>query len=378
MEKHVKPYQICTRCIMDTTDPNIVFDSSGICNHCTEAIKRLNLTYFKTQEEKDIIWSNTLSKIKADKQSEYDCIIGLSGGVDSSYLAYLIKQWDLKPLAVHVDNGWNSEISVKNIENIVKKLNFDLYTLVLDWEEFKNLQIAFLKSSVIDLEMLSDNAIGAGIYKIAKKYKIKHFLAGTNIATEAILPEAWCNWAKTDSLNIRAIFKKYGTGQKLLTYPLLNFFEFINYTLQNKLIFHSPLDYVQYDKSAAKAIIQQELGWQDYGGKHHESRITKFYQAYILPHKFNVDKRKAHLSNLICSGQITREEAMMEIEKPLYDLNMLKVDKEFFIKKLEFTEEDFKKIMSEDPVPHSNFHSYMKIIKPLNSIRRKIWKRSDK
>lgn len=358
-----REYQICNRCVMDTTDPDIVFDENGICNHCTNAINQLRKITFNSEQER----ANRLSEIvthikKTGKGKNYDCIIGLSGGVDSSYLAYVVvKQLGLRPLAVHVDNGWNSELAVQNIENIVKKLNIDLYTHVIDWEEFKDLQRAYLKASVIDLEVLSDNAIVVAIDKLLRKHKIEYFLIGHNYQAESIMPPSWLYFPKYDSLNIKSIYKKFGTGKHFKTYPLLNFFSFLRYRYFNKTIAENILDLVPYKKDVAINILKEEFGWRDYGGKHYESRITQFYQAHILPTKFNIDKRKAHLSSLICSNQISRDDAMMELNKSLYNITTLEEDINYFIKKLELTKEEFNSIMNMPIRSHFDFASYQKI-----------------
>lgn len=365
-----RTYQICNRCVMDTTDPEIVFDSNGNCNHCNSAIESLNKVYLKPHNEKEILLNELLANIKTAKgNNKYDCVIGLSGGVDSSYLAYLVKGWGLNPLAIHVDNGWNSELAVQNIENIVKKLDIDLYTFVLDWEEFRDLQLAFIKASVVDLEMLSDNAIVAGVYKYAKKFNVKYFLDGTNLSTESIMPRSWYFSFKLDGLNIKSIYKQHGNGRKLKTYPLLNFIDFLKSIKGKTLKQASPLNYVEYDKEKAKKLITKELAWQDYGGKHGESRITMFYQNYILPNKFNVDKRKAHLSSLICSGQLTREKALLELKKELYEPSKLSEDYDFFLKKLEFTDAEFKKIMAENPKEHLEYAGFVHWFKFLSKVK---------
>lgn len=364
-------YQICTRCVMDTSDSSIVFGENGFCNHCTNSISKINQLKADNPDIRKKKLDTIISEIKrVGKGKPYDCIIGISGGVDSSYLAYLVKkEYGLRPLAIHLDNGWNSELAVKNIENIVTKLNIDLYTWVINWEEFKELQIAFLKSSVIDLEMLSDNAIIACIYKLSKKYKIPYFLDGVNIQTEDIMPESWFYSFKTDSLNIRSIYKKFGSGKKLQTYPLLSFVDLIRY-FKGGIKQVSLLNYIDYNKDEAKKFIENELDWKDYGGKHYESRITQFYQAFLLPQKYNVDKRRSHLSSLIISGQLTREEALEELKKPLYESDLkLKEDKEFFAKKLGFSPQELNEIMTAKPAKHSEFLSYKKIFDRLSTIR---------
>jgi N-acetyl sugar amidotransferase len=369
-----KENQICCRCVMDTTDIKIIFDDQGNCNHCTEAIKKLDKLKFSSEAEQKQKLDEIVSNIKkSSKDKKYDCIIGLSGGVDSSYLAYIVvKELGLKPLAVHVDNGWDSELAVQNIENIVKKLNIDLYTWVIDWEEFKDLQRAYLKASVVDIEVLSDNAIVIAIDKLLRKHKIKYFLIGHNYQAESIMPDTWLYFPKYDSLNIKAIYKKYGSGKKLKTYPLLSFFEYIQYRYFNKTIAENILDLVPYKKELAIKKLKEEFDWRDYGGKHYESKITQFYQAYILPTKFNIDKRKAHLSSLICSKQITRNEAIMELNKPLYNSKALEEDMDYFIKKLELSKEEFNSLMNTQIRSHFEFSSYQKIHNKIGTILRSI------
>ena len=355
---------------MDTSDPDISFDENGYCNHCSNALVKLEQVGYNLGDARAQELKNLVNNIKiSGKGKQYDCVIGLSGGVDSSYLAYIVvKELGLRPLAIHVDNGWNSELALMNIENIVRKLDIDLITCVIDWEEFKDLQIAYLKSSVIDLEVLSDNAIVIAIDKLLRKNKINYFLIGQNINAESIMPASWFYSPKYDSLNIKSIYRRFGSGLKLKTYPFLSFWGYIRYRYFNKTVSTNILDLVPYIKTNAIQILKKELDWRDYGGKHFESKITQFYQAYILPEKFNVDKRRAHLSSLICSGQISREEALGELDKPLYDPKQLGHDMEYFIKKLGFAEEEFKGIMEDKPKDHFFFPSYNKLIIILSGI----------
>jgi len=367
-------YKMCTRCVMDTTDPLIVFDEKGVCNHCTSALKKLETITFRSEAERQMALDKIVNKIKdTGKGNKYDCIIGLSGGVDSSYLAYVVKNLGLRPLAIHVDNGWNSELAVKNIENIVRKLDIDLYTHVIDWEVFKALQLAFLKASVIDLEMLSDNAIVIGIYNLTKKFNVKYFIDGTNFAAESIMPSSWFYVPKYDSLNIRAIYNRFGSGKKLKSYPLLSLYNYIQYRYFKKGESIALLNYVPYNKADAMKVLLEVLEWKDYGGKHFESKITHFYQAYILPVKFNVDKRKAHLSSLICSGQISRDEALLELKKELYDPKKFEEDKDYFIKKLGLTVDEFNNIMSSPVKQHHDYPSYQRIHKTWAKRFRKVF-----
>lgn len=347
---------------MDTTDQDIIFDEDGYCNHCTRAYQNLEKFRFASDLERESTLNKLVNKIKrAGRNKKYDCVIGLSGGVDSSYLAYVaVRELGLRPLAIHVDNGWNSELAIMNIENIVRKLKIDLISWVIDWEEFKDLQRAYLKSSVIDLEVLSDNAIVVAVDKIMRKNGIKYFLIGNNHNAESIMPSSWLFTMKYDSLNIKSIYKRYGSGKRLKTYPLLKFWGYIRYRYFNRSIGANILDLVPYIKEDAIKVLETELGWRNYGGKHHESKITRFYQGFILPTKFNVDKRKAHLSSLICSNQITREQALIELKTPVYIESKLKEDKAYFLKKLDFSEAEFDTIMNSPIQEHFDFDSYYK------------------
>ncbi len=349
---------MCTRCVMDNTnDPNIVFDEQGHCNYCNDYFsneKQNTKSPSTLKKELDTIIEN----IKANRtQGKYDCIVGVSGGVDSMYVVHLLVKEGLQPLVVHYDNGWNSELAVKNIEVILNKLNIDLNTYVNDWEEFKDLQLSFIKASVIDIELITDQAIIALLYKLSKKHKIKYVFTGHNNSTESILPKHWYHW-KLDGLNIKAIHKKFGT-KKLKTYPIVNYFNQYYLNKTKKISQHSLLNYVNYNKAEAKEILKKEYGWTDYSGKHNESIFTRFYQNYILPLKFNVDKRRAHLSSLICSGQITREEAQKELSMKPWEMKETLEDKAYVIKKFGVTEKEFDTWMSEKQISHFNYPSYL-------------------
>jgi N-acetyl sugar amidotransferase len=366
-------YQQCTRCILDThDDPNMVFDAQGVCNYCHQYDEMERTGVFKGEEGKRKL-DELVAKIKeAGKGKEYDAITGISGGVDSTYLVLKAKELGLRLLVVHFDNGWNSELAVKNIENIVNKLGFDLYTYVVNWDEFKDLQLAYLKASVVDIEIPTDYAIFTTLYKLAIKYNIKYVLNGNNIVTEAILPKHWI-YHKGDYVNVKAIHKAYGTVP-LKTYPLLEMAQKKYYLEVKGIQSVTPLNYMEYNKKEVKETIKNELGWRDYGGKHYESIFTKFYQGYILPTKFGIDKRKAHLSNLICSKQMKREEALEELKKTLYDPEELKADKEYVLKKLGLSEAEFEAIMKLPPRKHTDFavegsiYDHYPILKPLKPI----------
>lgn len=367
-------YQQCSNCIMDTTDPLITFDVNGICNHCNKYKaydEQMNLSGLNGEQ----YLQKMVFKIKsAGKNKEYDCIMGISGGVDSSYLAYYAtKVLKLRVLLVHVDAGWNSELAVKNIENIVKYLNLDLHTLVVDWEEIRDLQRAFFKSSVPNCDIPQDHAFIAALYREARKYGLKHILNGGNMSTESILPSAW-GYDAADWIHIKDIHSKYGET-KLKTYPRLTFFEKnIVYPYIYGLKVHRPLEYIEYNKADVKLFLQKELGWRDYGGKHFESKFTQFFQAYYLPVKYNFDKRLAHYSSLIVSGQMTRSEALEKIQEPLYNPLQLKEDKDYFIKKLGFSEMQWNQIMHDIPKSENDYKTEKNINQMFTFILKCVYK----
>lgn len=338
-------YQQCTRCLMDTTDPDIFFNNQGVCNHCLRYERELPNRVYSSINGKDY-FNEIIQKIKKNgKGKPYDCIIGVSGGVDSSYVAYLTKKYELRPLAVHFDNSWNSELAVKNIEKILDKLGIDLYTYVIDWEEFKDLQISFLKASTPDGEIPSDHAIDSLLFREAAKRGIKYVLSGMNFATESLAVKKWA-YGHSDWKYIRKIQVLFGS-KKLKNYPHYSFFNLFWWTFVKKIKIVAILNYLEYNKNEAMKTLEKDLDWIYYGGKHYESVYTRFYQGFILPQKFGIDKRKGHLSDLINSGQMTKQEALMELELPIYNENLLIKDKAFVIKKLGLTNEQFEQIMNE-------------------------------
>lgn len=346
-------YRICKRCIMDTSDPQIVFTETG-CNHCDTATKILaNLEVAKSNGQS---FQNTIEQLKqAGRGKPYDCVIGVSGGVDSSYVAYLLKKNGVRPLAVHLDNGWNSELAVKNVENIVKKLEIDLVTHVIDWPEFRDLQRSFFKAGVIDIEMLTDHAIMACLFQTAKKNGIKQIVLGNNYATESSMPPAWVH-RKSDLKNLKSIQKRFGT-MKINTFPVLGTFQlyFMRYVLDYRCT--NLLDKISFDKESALKTLETELAYKRYPFKHYESVFTRFYQGYILPRKFGVDKRRSHYSALISSGQLTRSDALQMLEKPVYLSQMLKEDRTFVLKKLGFSDSEFNSYLDAKNTPHSAYPS---------------------
>lgn len=368
-------YKQCSITVMDNiADPDITFDEQGICNYYYQYKEAEKNSVFKGVEGQQKLNALVAGIKEAGKGKPYDCLIGLSGGVDSTYVAWLVKQHGLRPLAVHLDNGWNSELAVQNIENIISKLGIDLYTLVINWQEFKDIQLSYLKASVVDIEVVSDHAIFATMYKLAKEKNIGYIISGTNIVTEFIMPPSWL-YQKMDFANLKDIHTRYGTV-KIKTYPTLDFKKSVYYSAVFRLNPVSILNYIPYNKKEVKELIKKELNWRDYGGKHYESVFTKFYQAYILPQKFKIDKRKAHLSTLICSGQYTKAAALEELKLPLYPPEELQQDKEYVLKKLGLSPDAFDAIMKMPPRRHDEFKTdtrlkeqYMKFLQKTQSIR---------
>lgn len=354
MEK--RKYQICKVCVMDTTEPAIWFDENGQCNHCKGYIKQMQENLPLTEADKKKELEIIINKVKEKGvKSKYDVIMGVSGGVDSTYAALLAKEFGFRALLFHVDNGWNSELAVANVENLVNKTGFDYITNVLDWEEFRDLQLSYLKASVLDFEVPSDHAIYATTYKYANKHGIKTVITGLNTTTEGIMPNTWHYANKgTDSVNIKAIQKKFGS-KKLKTFPLMSYEEYFYYIKVRKIESVNILDYVPYNKEIIKKRIEEEIGWRDYGGKHYESIITRFYQGYILPIKFGIDKRRAHLSTLIAAGQIKREEALAELEKPMLEEDILRSDMEYVPKKLGITQKQFDELLALPAKKHEDY-----------------------
>lgn len=344
--------QQCNRCVLDTTVSDIIFDSNGVCNYChsyDDIIKTVPTGEVAVKKFDEII-----AKIKDEgKNNEYDCIIGISGGVDSTYLADLVIRNGLRPLAVHVDTGWNSEIATQNIQKLVEILEIDLMTFVIDWQEMKDLQLAFFKASLPDCDIPQDHVFPAVLHSLAKKYNIKSIISGHNIVTEFILPRNW-SYDSNDLDHILDVHKKYGKI-KLKKYPKFSFFDKVKYHHFDKIRSVRLLYYVPYNKDEVKEYIIKKLGWKDYGGKHFESRFTKFFQSYYLPTKFGFDKRKAHLSNLIISDQITREEALEELEKPSYVVEELQGDLDYITRKLGISVDEWDEIMKKPPLTHKDY-----------------------
>jgi N-acetyl sugar amidotransferase len=352
MVDKMREYQICTKCVMDTSDPNITFDENGICSHC----KSFNYVDSKDFNNESILLSHINIIKKAGKGKKYDCIIGVSGGVDSSYVAYLVKKYGLRPLAIHLDNGWNSELAVQNIRRMLEILEIDLFTYVLDWEEFRDLQVSFLKSGTPDAEIPTDHAITAIIFKLAAKHNIKYLISGSNIATESIGVKAWSH-GHSDWRYIKSVHKKF-SNKKLKSYPHYGFLDLVYYKIVKQQKSFKILNFINYNKAEAIKELEINFGWKYYGGKHYESIYTRFYQGYYLPTKFGFDKRRSHLSSQILNGHVSRQEALKELLSDAYNPIDYQQDRIYVLKKLKLDENDFNSIVESKNKCFQDYPSY--------------------
>lgn len=354
--KLARKYQICTNCVMDTTDQRITFGDDGVCDHCTNFYKNV-LPNWHTDERGWQDLQKTVEAIKKEGEGkDFDCILGMSGGIDSSYLTYLAKEkLGLRPLVFHVDAGWNSQEAVNNIEKLVEKLGLDLYTEVIDWEEMRDLQLAFFKAGVPHIDIPQDHAFFATMYDFAAKYKIKHILTGANYSTECVKnPKDWIYFG-SDLKQIRDIHGQFGT-RPLKKFPLSSILRhkvYLRYVKGMKVV--KPLDYMPYIKEEAMQFLVDNFGWQRYPQKHFESRFTRFYESYWLPEKFGYDTRKVQFSSLILTKQMTRQEALAKLEKPAYDPEKIAEDFEYVATKLGISVEELQGYMD---APNKSFRDY--------------------
>jgi N-acetyl sugar amidotransferase len=355
---------ICSRCVMnDVVDSKIKFNEKNICNHCFEYDEMISSRLSDVSALEEIV-----NKIKSSGRSKtYDCIIGVSGGVDSTYLAYLAKEkYNLKPLAVHFDNGWNSELAVKNIEKTLKNLDIDLFTYVVDWNEFKDMQLSFLKASVPDGEVPTDHAINSILWREASKRGIKYILSGMNAKTESTKVDDW-SYGHSDWRYIRNIQKKFGK-RKIKTYPYYSFFSLFYFTFIRGIRQVALLNYEDYDNKVAMNILENKLGWQYYGGKHYESVYTRWYQGFFLPKKFKVDKRYIHFSNLVKSNNMNRQDALNKLNEPAYEEELQKQDTEYVIKKLDISNEEYINILNKKIYSFRDYKNSFWVVSKLKSI----------
>ncbi len=366
---HHKDHTVCKRCVLDSSISDITFNSEG-CSYCEEYLTRKENYEIQNKFSENNL-KNLIRRIKnSGKGKQYDCIVGVSGGVDSSWVLKKVIDFGLRPLAVHMDNGWNSELAQNNISNLVKTLNIDLYTHVIDWEEYRNLMQSFFDADVIDVELLYDNAMLAVNYNLASKFKIKYILGGTNQATEGMkMPSDW-NWFKYDKKNIISISNKF-SGQKLKTFPSIGITSFFLKEFVFKIKWISFLDYIDYRKNEALEELTNFYSYKPYPYKHYESIFTRFYQGHILLEKFNVDKRKLHLSTLVVNGFMSREDALKDLERIPYPSEIeLNEDKEYFLKKMEWSLEELNLYLKRKRKEHDFYPSsklYWDNLKKINN-----------
>lgn len=365
MQQSNRPYQICTKTIMDTTDPNIVFNDKGESDYYTNYIETI-LPNWHTDDRgyKELMLE--AEKIKKDgKNRDFDCIIGLSGGLDSSYAAYVAKEiMGLRPLIFHVDAGWNTDKAVGNIEKLVNGLGLDLYTDVINWQEMKDLQVAFLKSQIADQDLPQDYAFFSGLYKFAKKNKIKYVLTGGNYSTECCRePEEWGGFPGIDTTLVHDIHSKFGKNP-LKTFPLVDILSYkiyYRYVLGMKVF--KPLNLVPYNKKEVEKLLFDKYGWESFQHKHHESRFTRFYEDFWLPRKFGFEKRRAHFSSLILTGQMTREEALDRISRPELSEEFLQKEFEYVADKLDLSTTELQAIFEGPNKTYKDYKTKIGLIK---------------
>jgi N-acetyl sugar amidotransferase len=354
-------YQQCVRCVMDTSDSGIVFNNDGTCNHCSDYTLRINPLFDDPKKNEEKV-RNLLDHIKSKGNGKaYDSIIGISGGVDSCYTAYYAKINGLNPLLVHLDNGWNTELAVQNIQTIAVKLELDLETVVLDWSEFREIQLAFLKSSIVDIEIPTDLAIPAALHQIAEKYGIKTILSGGNYSSEGILPLQWGYHVMKDMKLYRYIVRKFSKIKRKKT-PGFGLWDEFYYKMIKGVKTYYPLNFINYNKDEARLILEKEIGGQFPDRKHHESRYTSFWQSYIMPVKYGFDYRLATFSTQICSNQITRDEALEQLEALPYNPETIEKEKNFICKKLQISVEEFDSLLKQKPFTYKDFPNSKKRI----------------
>jgi N-acetyl sugar amidotransferase len=351
-----KEYQICTNCVMDTTDSKISFDEKGVCDHCVDFYKNIKPNWHTDERSRAELEAIVTQIKKSGRRRHFDCLLGISGGVDSSYMLHIaVTEFGLRPLVFHVDGGWNSELAVHNINVMIDKLGLDLYTEVIDWEEMKDLQLAFLKAGVPHIDIPQDHAFIAVLYDFANKYNIKHILNGGNISTECVRnPMEWLYYG-TDMAQIKDIHSRFGTIplKKYPFSPILKHKFYLRYIKGIKVV--KPLNYILYKKKDAIKLLSEAYGWKEYPQKHFESRFTKFYEGYWLPVKFGYDTRKVQYSSLIVTGQMTRDEALERLKVPAYDPETIADEFKYIAIKLNITEEELRSYMK---APNKTYKDY--------------------
>lgn len=347
--------KLCTRCVMDDSDPGVTFDAQGHCSVCDRYLAQTELRGYRPGSSDAQLREIVAAMKKAGEGREFDCVLGLSGGVDSSYMAYVAHEQGLRVLAVHVDTGWNSEMAVRNIERVCNGLGYELHTIVMDWPTMKELQRAYLLSGLANLDVPQDHLFCAAVYRFAKEYGVKYLLNGSNLATEGASAPFSAQHSYRDFWEIRSVYRKHGRGKSLRKYIHLNlreaWFGIPGVTKVNLL------DYVPYTKKDAIAFLRDRFGWEYYGGKHFESRFTKWFQSVYLPGRFGYDKRRYHLSCLVLNGEMTREEALEELARPAYPEAEMREDEEYILKKLDITPAQWAQEMQKPPADEHAYFS---------------------
>lgn len=354
---------------MDTTEPAIIFAADGTCNHCTAALERIKKQILPPLERRQSLQQLVELVKKEGRGNTYDCIIGVSGGIDSTTTAFWVKEVGLRPLAVHFDNGWDSELAVANIKKTLEYLGIELFTYVVDWEEFRDLQLSFLKASVANAEIPTDHGITALLFRTARQRNVRFILTGSNVASESIMPLTWGHYNQ-DLKHLKALHRRFGSVP-LRTMPMISLKQYM-YSVFIRGIRQIPfLNYIDYNKIESKQLLIDKLGWRDYGAKHYESVWTRFFQGYYLPVKFGFDKRKAHFSSLICAGQMTRQEALLELDKPPYDPVLLRQDMQFVLKKFRLSESEFQAILNAPPRLATEYPGHHLLLYKLGPLKEK-------
>ena len=358
--------QVCARCVMDQSDPAVTFDEKGVCSSCLRYDEvRAQRGYRQGVSEKEL--EHTLSVIRKESQNlPYDCIVGLSGGVDSAYMLYSAIKLGLRPLVIHVDSGWNTPLAEENIRRVCDRLQVKLHIYKVDWEAMKELQRAYMLSGVANIDVPQDHLFCAALYQMAREYKVKFILNGSNIATEGAAEPFSLQHTYRDAWHMKSIYKKHGRGKSIAAYPFLPIREaWLGLKGVTKI---NLLDSLPYSKAEAIRVLEEEFGWQYYGAKHYESVFTRYEQGVYLPTKFQFDKRRYHLSCLILNGEMTREEALTELENPPYPEDQQKADEQYILEKLDIDPTEWHQILHSPPTPDDAYFSQQKLFNLAKSI----------
>ena len=359
-------YEICLRCIMDTSDPNLSLDASGVCNHCRNFDTRIAPTWQASQNDSAKLSGVASQILSSSKDSEFNCIIGISGGLDSSYAAFVAKEkMNLRPLLVHVDAGWNTNQAVSNIAKIVDGLGLDLYTEVVNWEAVKKMQVAFLRSGIPDQDLVQDAAFFSILYRFAREHKIKHIITGSNYSTECCRePEEWGGYLGIDRTLFNDIWQRYGDGSRDSQFPIIDILVYkLWYQKILNMKVHHPLNLVPFIKVVAERKLAKEFGWEPFQHKHHESRFTRFYEDYWLPRRFGYDKRRAHFSSLILTQQMSRVAALERISRPEMGDHFLRQEFAYVASKLDMSTIELQSLFDGPKKTYRDFDNKRNIIK---------------